>query len=31
MPLALCHDSRQAITLADKRYLSGAVIFVAVF
>ena len=28
MPLALCHDSRQAITLADKRYLSGAVIFV---
>ena len=28
MPLALCYDPRQVITLAGKRYLSGAVIFV---
>ena len=28
VPLALCYDPRQVITLAGKRYLSGAVIFV---
>ena len=28
VPLALCYDPRQLITLAGKRYLSGAVIFV---
>ena len=28
VPLALCYDPRQVITLADKRYLSGAVVFV---
>ena len=28
VPLALCYDPRQVITLAGKRYLSGAVVFV---
>ena len=28
VPLALCYDPRQVITLACKRYLSGAVVFV---
>ena len=28
LPLALCYDPRQVITLAGKRYLSGAVVFV---
>ena len=27
VPLALCYDPRQVITLAGKRYLSGAVVF----
>ena len=27
MPLALCYDPRQVITLAGKRYLTGPVIF----
>ena len=28
VPMALCYDPRQVITLAGKRYLSGAVVFV---
>lgn len=28
VPLALCYDPRQVITLTGKRYLSGAVVFV---
>lgn len=28
LPLALCYDPRQVITLAGKRYLTGAVVFV---